>query len=107
MKQYETLSEATNALQKKGFSEDFNSWDQNRLLQYVKGANDRSIEIKEFHRFEGTSDMGSNTIVYGLETSDGVCGVLVDGYGTYSGQTVSKEVIKGLEMHRQAYEKGE
>ncbi len=107
MKQYETLSQAIEALQKKGFTEDFNNWDQNRLLQYVQSENDKSIDIKEFHRFEGTSDMGSNTIVYGLETSDGVCGVLVDGYGTYSGQTVSKEVIMGLEMARQAYEKGE
>jgi hypothetical protein len=105
MSNYETLSEATNALKQKGFTEDFNQWDQDRLLKYVNGEGDKDIEIVEFYRFEGTSDMGSNTILYALKTSDGTQGVLIDAYGTYSGQTVSKEVVKGLEIHRQAYEK--
>lgn len=105
MSDYETLSQATNALQKKGFTEDFNQWDQDRLLKYVNGEGHKDIEIVEFYRFEGTSDMGSNTILYALKTSDGTLGVLIDAYGTYAGQTVSKEVVKGLEIHRQAYKK--
>lgn len=107
MDQYETLSQATNALHEKGFTHDFNQWDQKELMEYIKGENQKGIKIVEFHRFEGTSDMGSNTILYALETSDGKKGVLLDAYGTYAGQTVSKEVIRELGIHRKAYEKGE
>jgi len=105
MSEYETLSQATNALHEKGFTEDFNQWDQERLLQYIQGEDGKDIEIVNFFRFEGNSDMGSNTILYALKTSDGIQGVLIDAYGTYAGQTVSKEVVKGLEIHRKAYEK--
>jgi hypothetical protein len=106
MDQYETMSTATKALHEKGFTEDFNRWENDLLLSYIRGEKDKSLEIVEFYRFEGVSDAGSNTIVYALETSDGKKGVLVDGYGTYSGQSVDKEVVKELAIQRQAYEKG-
>jgi len=107
MESYETLSEATKDLHAKGFTEDFNTWDSRRLLDYIKGKDNKYIAIVDFIRFEGTSDMGSNTILYVLETSDGTKGVLVDAYGTYAGQTVDKEVCRELAIKRRAYESGE
>ena len=106
MDSYDTLSEATKDLQDKGFKADFNTWDSDRLLDYIKGKDGKGIAIVDFIRFEGTSDMGSNTILYVLETSDGEKGILVDAYGTYAGQTVSKEVCRELAIKRQAYESG-
>ncbi len=105
MEQYRTLSEAINTLKEKGFKEDFNQWDADELLTYIKGEDGKKIKIVEFHRFEGTSDMGANSILYALQTSDGKRGLLVDAYGTYANQETSAEIMKGLAIHRQAYDK--
>jgi hypothetical protein len=42
------------------------------------------IAIRDFCRFESTSDPDDMSIVYALESSDGTRGILVDAFGTYA-----------------------
>lgn len=56
------------------------------------------FEIKEVYRFEGNSDPGDESIVYGIEGRNGVKGVLVNGYG-YSSEPMGEAIIKKLKMN--------
>ncbi len=47
------------------------------------------IQVINFYRFEGESDPGDNAIMYQIETSDGLKGVLVDAYGMYADEKVN------------------
>jgi hypothetical protein len=40
--------------------------------------------ITEVYRFESMSDPADNSVVYAIESKDGIKGILVDAYGTYS-----------------------
>lgn len=55
-----------------------------------------SITIVDFHRFEGVTDPADNSIVYLLETDDGVKGTLTDAFGMYADEEVGK-FIKNVE----------
>jgi hypothetical protein len=82
-----TLSEVMTAIQKDGFKENFSVKEN---LLYAPEANKyyapAEVSIANFYRFEGTSDPGDNSILYAIETSDGVKGILLDAYGAYSDQ---------------------
>jgi hypothetical protein len=47
------------------------------------------IQVVNFYRFEGESDPGDNSIMYQIETSDGLKGLLVDAYGMYADEKVN------------------
>lgn len=46
--------------------------------------------IREHRRFEGVSDPDDTSVVYAIETSDGLKGTLVDGYNAYADPSVSE-----------------
>ena len=46
------------------------------------------MTIRDYYRFEGTSDPDDMSIVYALEGSDGTRGILVDAFGTYADPAV-------------------
>ncbi|MGC1515477.1 MAG: phosphoribosylpyrophosphate synthetase [Maribacter sp.] len=97
---YTSLSKAITALQKEGFTEDFNLCDagvENKSRKSVHSATE--LEVVKHYRFEGISDPADNTILYVIETSNGEKGLLVDGYGMYSGN-VSKALIEKLKIVR-------
>ncbi len=48
------------------------------------------VNVVNFFRFEGPSDPADNTILYQIETSDGLKGSLVDAYGAYSDAGVNE-----------------
>jgi hypothetical protein len=48
------------------------------------------VIILNFYRFEGESDPADNSILYVLETNDGIQGLLSDSYGMYSDPNISK-----------------
>ena len=50
------------------------------------------------YRFEGDSDPGDEAIVLGIESTTGIKGILVNGYG-YSSETMSDEIERKLRMH--------
>lgn len=91
---YETLSEAINGLKKRGFSVDFNLI-ENCLVCNNDKFDVNDFEIVEFYRFEGDSNPSDESIVYGIESVNGLKGVLVSGYGI-SAEGMSAEMAKKL-----------
>ena len=97
---YNSLSEAIQELQALGYNQDFNFCDsglENKGRSCIYPAEE--LEVTAFYRFEGASDPGDNTILYAIETSDGLKGLLVDAYGAYSGN-IPSEIIQKLRIDR-------
>lgn len=97
MYQYDSPVHAIEELKKRGYSEDFNLRDNCIVCNSGKFGADE-FEIKEVYRFEGDSDPGDEAIVLGIESSGGVKGILVNGYG-YSSEPMSDEIERKLKMH--------
>ncbi len=57
------------------------------------------MEVVEFYRFEGASNPDDNSILYAIETSDGLKGLLVDAYGAYSGN-IPRDIVNKLRIDR-------
>ncbi len=101
MHQYDTLSEATNDLQKRGFEHDFNvEKDKIYCKQLKMHYRPKEFDIVEVHRFEGMSDPDDNSVVYAVETSNGDKGLLVDAYGAYA-ESISDELLAKLKIRYQ------
>lgn len=96
MKSYNTLSEATSDLKKRGYKEDFNLQPDciecSALRLQWKPEN---FTVDEYHRFEGMSDPDDNSIVFAISSKDGVKGILVDAYGVYS-ENLTEPMIRKL-----------
>ena len=95
----ETLSQVMEMLRtEKGYEEDFNLLDDRLELksQNEHFSHDEFI-VDEVYRFEGVSDPAYMSVLYAITTSTGRKGVLVDAYGTYSGQ-ISDEMLKKLDL---------
>ena len=97
MYQYDSPVHAIEELKKRGYSEDFNLKDNCIVCNSGKFGVDE-FEIKEVYRFEGDSDPGDESIVLGIESSGGVKGILVNGYG-YSSEPMGDEIERKLRMH--------
>ena len=93
--QYSTLSEAIEALKKKGYTTNFRV-NENGLLEENREKTFDASEVKlnEFHRFEGMTDPGDSTILYALETSSGFKGTLVDSYGADASELTTEFMKK-------------
>lgn len=89
------LAACTNQMKKQGYKEDYQV-NENGLIPYdnSKTYKPEQIRIVNFYRFEGESDPGDNTILYVIETNDGGKGTLVDGYGAYADENVSKFIVE-------------
>lgn len=100
MKNYDTLSEALNDLKKRGYSNDFNLKPHCiECVAYKLELHPEQFEVKEIYRFEGMSNPDDNSILYAIESSDGLKGVLVDAYGVYA-DALSEEMIRKLVISR-------
>ena len=86
-----TLSALVNKVVKHGYIDSFKVTKRglysNSTDRYFTPS---EIHVKNFYRFEGESDPGDNAIMYVIETEDGLKGTLVDAYGAYSDDSVSK-----------------
>ena len=91
MYNYDTLSEALKDLTKRGYTLDFN------LNSVQKKFSSKSLNVVEVYRFEGMSSTDDESVLYVIETSDGMKGTLVDAYGTYA-DSVSIEMIQKLKF---------
>lgn len=96
MQQYTTLVEALNDLRTRGYTYDFNLHETcitcpqaNVTLQPDE------FTIVEVHRFEGMSNPDDNTVLYAIESHDGIRGVLVNAYGVYA-DPLSSEMVARL-----------
>jgi hypothetical protein len=80
-----TLNQCLEDLVAKGYTDDFKVENEKLTSQKTeKTFEAEQVRIADFFRFEGPSNPDDNTILYAIETSDGLKGTLVEAYGAYS-----------------------
>ncbi len=96
-----TLASCLNKLVIDGYTEDFKASERGLLsLQHERLYEARDVNVVNFFRFEGASDPADNSILYVIETNDGLKGTLVDAYGPYSDITVEKFMQQVEEINK-------
>lgn len=86
-----SLAACLNKLVLDGYTDDFKAAENGLLsLHNERVYKPEEIHVVNFFRFEGASDPADNSILYVIETSDGVKGTLVDAYGPYADIKVNK-----------------
>lgn len=98
MTSYETLTEAINSKQTEGYTFDFNL--KSSILECEKlnkTFEPNAFNVDAFYRFEGDSNPDDSSILYAIQTTCGIKGLLVDAYGVYS-DTVTTEMIQKLKI---------
>lgn len=84
-----TLAGVMNELGRRGFTEHF-TVAQGRLRAATRGTTFPAdqVVVTEYHRFEGVSDPDDMSILYALETRNGLRGTLADAFGVYADPAV-------------------
>jgi len=86
-----SLATCLNKMLKEGYTEDFQVTEEGlESLNKHNSYRPEQIQVVNFFRFEGESDPDDNAILYVIETADGTKGTLIDAYGVYNDQKVSK-----------------
>ncbi len=86
-----TLTACVNKAVKNGYTDNLKMTKQGLFCERTdKSYAPSQIMIKDFYRFEGQSDPADNSIMYVIETEDGVKGTLIDAYGTYADENINK-----------------
>lgn len=86
-----SLVTCLNRMIAEGFTEDFKVTENGlEALQEGKRYKAEQIAVINFFRFEGASDPDDNAILYVIQTEDGVKGTLIDAYGLYNDQRISR-----------------
>lgn len=97
MENYETLTQALEALKKQGYVSDFNL--KENCLECIAGKKEllpHEFEIDKSFRFDVNEDPSDQSVVYAISsTMHGLKGLLVNGYGIYS-EEASNEMLKKL-----------
>src|SRR5215831_399507 len=94
---YDTVTQAVAGLRQRGYDKDFNLRENCIICDEIK-YHPEDFEIVEVYRFEGESDPADEAVVYAVESNKGDKGILVSGYGIYSGELTS-ELAKKLSIH--------
>jgi hypothetical protein len=92
---YATVSEALEQLRQQGFTVDFNLEKNNIACNSGKFMPDEFV-VKDVYRYEGNSDPADEATVYAIESTSGLKGVLVTGYGA-SDEDISPLVLQKLQ----------
>lgn len=91
-----TLTEVIEVLRRRGYVEDFNLFEVG--LSYKKSGeqiNLNDIVIDKTYRFTGQNDLEDEAVLYAMRnTKDGVKGIFVNGYGTYSDKEADEIIGK-------------
>ena len=102
MHSYDTLSEAIRDLRKRGYQEDFNLTQGGVHCPALElKLHPEEFEINETYRFEGMSSTDDSSVLYAIESNDGVKGMLVDAYGTYA-NSLTPEMAGKLKLRLQS-----
>ena len=84
---------AVEALHHRGFTAEFVI--ENGGLR-VAGTDRRlrpeEVSIRDYYRFEGTSDPSDESVIYAVEARDGTKGTLVDAFGTYADPLIANVI---------------
>jgi hypothetical protein len=96
LKREETLKRVVEELSRRGYTEHFRAIDGGlQALGTGQRFDPKDLVIRGYYRFEGTSDPDDMAIVYAIEASSGLRGVLVDAFGVYADPTTS-EVLRNV-----------
>ena len=86
-----------------GYTEDFKVTDNGlEALQTGKRYNADEVSVINFFRFEGASDPEDNAILYVLQTHDGLKGTLIDAYGLYNDQRISRFISQVVSIEKKS-----
>jgi hypothetical protein len=91
---YDTVSTAIEELRKQGYTTDFNIEEDKLVCSQGKFDKD-NFEIMDVYRYEGNSDPADEAAVYAIESSSGLKGILVTGYGA-SAEDLSADMLEKL-----------
>jgi hypothetical protein len=96
--QLKSMTEVTEKLQHDGFINNFRATEEGMLesLETRELFRPEQVRILNFFRFEGMSDPNDNSILFAIETDNGLRGTLVDGYGASSDSNLD-DFIKAVE----------
>ncbi len=100
-----TMTSCTAYLMKEGFTENFVATETgieapSKQKTYIPDE----VKIVNFYRFEGESDPADNSILYAIETNDGVKGMLIDSYGSpYVSQRVSTFIREVEDIEKRSH----
>ena len=101
-----TLTACVNKVVKDGYTDSFKITRQG-LYSCAKSKyySPEEVRIINFYRFEGESDPADMSIMYVIETADGVKGTLIDAFGTYSDNSVNEFMKQVEEMQKKVSSK--
>ena len=100
MKTFETLSEAMQDLKTRGYTNDFNlhpEWIECPPMRLKFRASE--FHVDEIYRFEGATNPDDSAVLFAIQSSAGVKGILVDAYGAYA-DSLSPEMIRALTIDK-------
>ena len=101
-----SLTTCLNKLVLDGYTEDFKAGERGLLsLQSERIYEPSQVRVVNFMRFEGASDPADNTILYVIETNDGIKGTLVDAYGSYADPKVTSFIQEVEEINKKTAKK--
>tara|TARA_R110002072_G_scaffold301557_4_gene481563 strand:- start:13020 stop:13382 length:363 start_codon:yes stop_codon:yes gene_type:complete len=93
-KSYETVTEAVNDLQKRGYTTNFSLWTERECLvcnETSLSLSPQEFEIDELYRFEGMTDPGDEMIVMAISSKELMLkGIVVNAFGMYSDGLTAK-----------------
>ncbi len=97
-----TMVKCTNNLLQEGYKENFVAKEIGLVApsKFDRVYQPEQVKINSFYRFEGESDPADSSVVYALETDDGLKGMLVDAYGAYANPLVSKFILEVEEIEK-------
>jgi hypothetical protein len=95
MKPYETVTEALNELNKKGFSVDLNiSFDKKICTENKNCLSPQDFEIIETHRFDSSNNPSDEDIIYAISSKDGkIKGTFMEAFGTYADDEINQFIL--------------
>ena len=101
-----TLTSCVNKMEKNGYTDSFKVTRQG-LYSCAKSKYYLPEEVKviNFYRFEGESDPADMSIMYVIETADGVKGTLIDAFGPYSDDSVTAFMKQVEDMEKKVSSK--
>ena len=99
MKNYDTVTEATQDLLNRGYSHDFSIHPEEECLickQNSVRLSPDEFKIDEVHRFEGMTDPGDAMVVYAISSPEHeVRGIVINAFGHYADGAAS-EIVRYL-----------
>lgn len=97
---YDTLSDASENLLKRGYTYNFRVNEKGILTDNKNLKFDPSeVILEEFHRFEGMSNPADSTILYAVTTKSGMKGTVVDSYGA-DGSEITSDFMNKVEQRQ-------